>query len=144
MSFPSGPGTYILAIELEQAQRIRIGALGERAFERGYYLYVGSALNSLRARLERHLRAEKRLHWHIDYLLQQAMIREIWYALGAERRECAWARALAELPGAAPYPSAFGASDCSCRTHLFYCPNKPSFADARDILCVDLSRFLTA
>lgn len=144
MSFPPGPGSYILIIELERAQRIRIGALGERTFERGYYLYIGSALAGLRSRLERHLRAEKRLHWHIDYLLQHAVIREVWYAPGLERRECAWARALADLPSAAPFPSAFGASDCACRTHLFHCPQQPSFAAARDLLDDDLVRFLTA
>ncbi len=144
MSFPPGPGSYILIIELAQPARIRIGALGERAFERGYYLYIGSALAGLRSRLERHLRAEKRLHWHIDYLLQHAAIREVWYAAGPDRRECAWARALANLPGAAPFPGAFGASDCACRTHLFRCPQQPSFAAARDLLDGNLARFLTA
>jgi len=41
------------------------------AIPRGVYLYVGSArgFGGLKARVARHLRAVKKVHWHVDYLL---------------------------------------------------------------------------
>ena len=49
---------------------IVVGRLGVIQAERGYYVYVGSALGSggLAARVGRHCRREKRLRWHVDYL----------------------------------------------------------------------------
>jgi len=67
----------------------------------------------MKKRLERHLRKEKKLHWHIDYLLRESEIEEIFLS---EREECEVAKAFLlfdSIPG-------FGCSDCSCRSHLFY------------------------
>lgn len=124
----TGPGTYILVIELLAGVRVRVGKLGLLDLAAGYYLYVGSALGGLAPRLARHLRATKRLHWHIDYLLPQGAIREIWYSVGSQRRECIWAERLAHTPGIIPFPRRFGASDCHCPTHLFYSPARPALA----------------
>ena len=118
------PGTYVLVVWVEQDISLRIGSLGILPFKAGHYLYVGSALNGLDARLARHQRCEKRTHWHIDYLLPHGEIREIWYRRGRERCECLWAQALAAMPGVEPFPAPFGASDCSCPTHLF-CSQTP-------------------
>ena len=134
MAITDGPGTYILLLALHGDSLIQIGRLGALPFRAGYYLYVGSALNGLRQRLARHLRATKRLHWHIDYLLQRAQVVEVWYHLGPERYECAWARALAQLPTLSPCDKPFGASDCSCRTHLFYSAERPSWEQYRSII----------
>ena len=62
-------GTYVLLIELATAATIQVGRLGMLAFAKGYYAYVGSALGGLEQRIDRHLRTEKKLFWHIDYLL---------------------------------------------------------------------------
>jgi len=119
------PGTYVLVVHVERDRDIRVGSLGRQAFRAGWYLYVGSALGGLRARLARHLRGAARLHWHIDYLLRSAAVREIWYCESSERLECCWARALTEMPGVVAFAGAFGASDCSCHTHLFHSPVAP-------------------
>lgn len=118
-------GTYILLIAVERPLSLAVGRLGAVAFPPGYYLYVGSALRGLRARLGRHLRREKRLHWHVDVLLQGARLEGVWYRPGRERLECAWARALAEAPGLVPWGRRFGASDCRCPTHLYYAEVRP-------------------
>jgi sugar fermentation stimulation protein A len=118
-------GTYILLIAVERALTLEVGHLGSIAFPPGHYLYVGSALRNLGHRLARHLRREKRVHWHIDVLLQHACIEEIWYRPGRERLECAWARALAEAPGLIPWGRRFGSSDCRCATHLYYTEVRP-------------------
>jgi len=45
---------------------------GQIPFPAGWYVYTGSARNGLAQRVGRHLRHNKRKHWHIDYLLAVA------------------------------------------------------------------------
>ena len=129
-----GGGTYILVIWVAEDQDVVVGNLGSVPFRAGHYLYVGSALGALSARLARHLRQRKALHWHIDYLLQHGRIEEIWYRVDRRRLECSWARALEGLPDVSALRVRFGASDCPCRTHLFYSPARPEFHTARLVL----------
>lgn len=124
-------GTYSLVIRSQNHLLIPVGRLGTHDFPPGYYIYAGSALRCLNSRLKRHLKTEKPLHWHIDYLLQQASIIQIWYSVSEERLECAWNEILAQLPGAAPYITGFGCSDCRCRTHLTHFSTMPSFDSFR-------------
>jgi Uri superfamily endonuclease len=114
--------------------RLQIGKLGIHDFLPGYYVYVGSALAGLHGRLRHHLKSEKRLHWHIDYLLQQAKVAQIWYSFGEERLECRWNEILAELPGAMPIVPGFGSSDCRCYTHLTHFLTTPSLDGFRQKL----------
>lgn len=118
-------GTYALVIVLQDELRLRIGGLGIHSLSPGYYVYAGSALGGLSGRLRRHLRSEKKLHWHIDYLLAETEIAQIWYALGCDRLECTWNALLKELPGAKAAVPGFGASDCRCSSHLTHFPVKP-------------------
>ena len=93
-----------------------VGKLGYVSFPMASYAYVGSAMNSLNARLARHIRDEKKLHWHINYLLQEAEIDEIILCPSEERVECSLSQALArELE----YIPGFGSSDCKCQSHLY-------------------------
>lgn len=109
------PGTYVLALELPSSADVAVGARGVISFKAGAYAYVGSAMNGLRQRVARHLRSEKKMHWHIDYLLQEARVAKVWHTVG-QRRECELAAALAARFDAV---DRFGCSDCSCRSHLF-------------------------
>ncbi|MCD6590442.1 MAG: GIY-YIG nuclease family protein, partial [Candidatus Aenigmarchaeota archaeon] len=59
--------SYILILKLDENKEIKIGSLGNIKFKKGYYMYVGSAKNSIK-RIERHFKVEKKLRWHIDYL----------------------------------------------------------------------------
>lgn len=120
------PGTYVLVIALSEPVRLEVGGLGAHDFRAGYYLYVGSALNGLRNRVARHIRKEKRLHWHIDYLLQVATVVDVWRHMGPERLECAWAEALERSGQVERVVKDFGASDCRCGGHLFYSAARPS------------------
>jgi len=81
-------GAYQLLIRLNEARRIRVGKLGTFDFPAGWYVYTGSAMNGLTARIARHLRREKRLHWHIDYLLQHARVVGVKKYLTTARKEC--------------------------------------------------------
>lgn len=122
-------GTYALVIFCRERSDLQAGKLGTFEIPPGFYIYAGSALRGLKNRLDRHLRSEKRLHWHIDYLLQYTKIVQIWYSEGNERLECTWNGIIAVLPGAAPFIPGFGSSDCRCRTHLTRFLTTPSFAD---------------
>jgi Uri superfamily endonuclease len=113
-------GTYILAMKLDDTAKITIGKLGRFTFPAGHYLYFGSAMNGLHSRITRHLRSEKRLHWHIDYLLQQAIIIDIWYIESEERLECRLYLEATRLPGASAPVRGFGSSDCRCTSHLLH------------------------
>lgn len=72
-------GAYLLVVELKEASKISVGALGKILFPEGYYVYAGSALGpgDISARITRHKRREKRRHWHIDYLLEEAKIVDV-------------------------------------------------------------------
>ena len=109
-------GSYILLIKLDEDKDIQIGKLGNIPFKKGYYAYVGSALNGLEQRINRHLRQEKKKHWHIDYLLQNAEIVDIFYKVGNKKEECKLTNSLNDLKSV----KGFGCSDCSCDSHLFY------------------------
>lgn len=123
-------GTYVLVLRVEQEARIRIGRLGTFCFPSGHYFYAGSARGpgGLEARLSRHSRPAKRLRWHVDYLLREARLVEIWKALSSRHLECLWTAALLAMPGARALIPGFGSSDCHCRSHLIYFPWPPSFA----------------
>ena len=118
---PSGPGSYALLIELESPTAIDVGRLGSIEFRAGWYAYVGSALGGVSARVGRHLRQHKNLHWHVDYLLQEARLSEVTWALSEERMECRIAECLRRYGFSSV--KGFGASDCRCPSHLFHSPN---------------------
>ncbi|MBU2550398.1 MAG: GIY-YIG nuclease family protein [Proteobacteria bacterium] len=117
-------GTYYLLMHLDQAREIAIGRRGARLFPPGFYGYAGSALNGLEARIARHLREDKRTHWHIDYFLEQASLLEVLRIVSGRRLECRLSRAAARLAGAPVMPG-FGSTDCRCPTHLHHFTRDP-------------------
>ncbi len=110
-------GSYVLVIRLLQDEKIKVGALGDIEFKKGYYAYVGSAMNGIEKRVARHGRRGKKLRWHIDYLTEKAFIEEIWYKEGA-KEECKFADYFRHA-GLEFIPN-FGSGDCKCKSHLFY------------------------
>ena len=110
-------GSYLLIIELKDDKKIKIGKLGNIFFKKGYYIYVGSALNGIEQRVKRHLRIKKKMHWHIDYFLQQSNIIRIYYKASNAKEECSIANFFTEKLSSIPK---FGCSDCKCTSHLFY------------------------
>ena len=109
--------SYQLLIDVSRPLRCVIGRLGEFDFPAGRYVYTGSARRGLEARIGRHMRQEKVLRWHIDYLLAAPGVRVV-EVVRSGRGECALNRA---GPGRIPAVG-FGASDCraGCGAHLKY------------------------
>ena len=124
---PRQPGSYVLIMRLPQRVALDVGRLGRIDFPAGWYVYAGSARGpgGLAARVGRHRRIPKTLHWHVDRLRALAELTGVWYSVVGRKRECDWARALSELPGAHAVAPGFGASDCGCSTHLFHLPGPP-------------------
>lgn len=110
-------GSYALLIHLKDEEDIRVGALGRIHFPKGHYLYLGSAMNGIKGRVKRHLRVEKKLHWHIDYFLKKAEVSAIYCLETSKRLECTLAKRFTDSFEVIPK---FGSSDCSCKGHLFY------------------------
>lgn len=121
-------GIYSLIICLNKPVEIEVGSLGKRKFDKGYYVYVGSAQNSLEARIERHKRKNKKLRWHIDYLLQKGRIKDVVTIETSEKLECRINERICK--SAFSYIPKFGCSDCSCKSHLSYFKNLKDAAEA--------------
>lgn len=122
----AGTGTYVLLFACREAACPDVGRLGRIALEAGYYLYVGSAFGpgGVRARVARHLRRDKRRHWHLDYLRETLEPLEAWYTHDPVRREHEFAAALASWSGFDGVRG-FGSSDCACPSHLFAVRRRP-------------------
>lgn len=116
-------GVYLLLIEVLQDVKLKIGALGELKFQKGEYVYAGSAQNNLNKRVERHLSNHKRMHWHIDYLLKdkRVEVKKVYYKKAGKKEECRMARFLNNTSIAFKN---FGSSDCNCNSHFFRIENK--------------------
>jgi len=119
-------GAYVLLFSLPE-KHIAVGKLGTIHFAKGNYAYVGSAMNSLENRISRHFSKNKKLHWHIDYVLLHANILKTYTFPSESREECNIAKNLAsKFPGI----KGFGCSDCKCESHLFFIgPSKIKSAD---------------
>ena len=110
-------GIYVLIIEISQGAEMKVGAIGSIYFAKGLYAYVGSAQNGLEKRIERHIRKEKQIFWHVDYLLENpnTIIRAVFVKEGPKTMECTVAEAIGQHGEAVV---GFGCSDCRCLSHL--------------------------
>lgn len=116
-------GSYMVMIHLPHDVTATVGSLGQVRLSPGYYLYVGTAKRALTKRVERHIRKNTSLRWHIDYLKGYA---DRCMAI-AVRSSGPLEHELAEAVGriADGYVPSFGSSDCGCASHLFRFKENP-------------------
>jgi Uri superfamily endonuclease len=126
----SGSGIYTLLLHVHKDVAVNVGKLGKQRFPRGYYSYTGSALGkgaSLKNRVARHLRKEKRMFWHIDYLLadENVSVEAVIAVETTQKLECETNQRIKNLRRAEVKVKVFGASDCTknCESHLLYFPD---------------------
>lgn len=107
--------TYQLTISISKPVIISVGKFGLCNFPAGEYIYTGSARQHIDARIARHLRTEKALRWHIDYLLNAAEASVIKVEQFAEP-ECE----VNQRSKGVLLINRFGATDCvhGCGSHL--------------------------
>ena len=131
-------GSYVLVIKNEEDQKIRIGKLGEIFFKKDFYCYIGSALNGLEQRINRHLRKNKKMHWHIDYFLNKTKITDVFIKESKNKEECKIANVFnKKLKSIAD----FGCSDCSCSSHLFYGSNEEIVFVSKSLKLISMYNF---
>ena len=114
-------GSYRILLEVNFNISIMVGALGEIPFKNGYYIYSGSAMGNLRSRVNRHLSKEKKLRWHIDYLLlnESVEILKIIEYPSLIKEECKLNIELITFQDSYIPVKGFGSSDCKiCPSHL--------------------------
>jgi Uri superfamily endonuclease len=125
-------GLYVLVLRLKKGQKIKVAKLAETYFSSGGYLYVGRAKRGLKKRLERHLRKDKKLFWHIDYFLRKAEVMDVWIKLNSFD-ECRVVSQIRKFIENSVIPQKkFGASDCRCPGHLFYLPDVDNLKNLRE------------
>ncbi len=133
--FPAVGGAYALAIRLDREIRLPKNQYGNKPGNQhgnkhgrkrvgvplgpGLYIYAGSANGpgGIRARVLRHFRTGKALHWHVDYLTPPGEI----VAAGAlpGTGECRIVERVRKIAGASVPIAGFGSSDCTrCPAHL--------------------------
>lgn len=139
-------GNYILQLILEKGKEIAVGKSKNQFFESGYYLYIGSAFGGggVKSRLDRHLRSEKKLHWHIDYLLLETKIVSAWFILLDYSIEHKIAAEFIATKNFKVGMNRFGSGDCNCVSHLFFSKKKMSLQTVNKVLSEcgeDKSRF---
>lgn len=116
-------GVYCLILHLKNKSSIQIRHK-RVLFPQGYYCYVGSALNNLHKRIERHKSKNKKKHWHIDYFLEKAKIIDVKTITTNKRLECWLSNRIKKLKSQTVMKK-FGSTDCRCETHLHYVQKNP-------------------
>lgn len=112
-------GAYMLLLRLDVPVTVPSGRNSPFRLEPGWLIYCGSARGpgGLRARLRRHVRRDKPLHWHVDRLTIAAA--EIGAIPIPDGDECALIAALLRQPAFSVAVSGFGNTDCRvCESHL--------------------------
>ena len=109
--------SYQLFISVNINLKIQVGKLGMFNFPKGTYIYTGSAMKNIDARIKRHLSKYKKSHWHIDYLLRNNQT-NITKVIKSELNEC---DLNSDIKGKI-IAIGFGSSDCrnNCKSHLKY------------------------
>jgi Uri superfamily endonuclease len=118
-AIPQAPGAYALLMHFVRPLDIRLNKKEPVRLPSGWLVYAGSAKGpgGLRARLARHLRAEKRPHWHVDQLTVRAD--EILALPVADGNECEIVATLLGHPAFSVAVAGFGNTDCAiCDSHL--------------------------
>jgi len=114
-------GSYILVIRLESDSTVKTKGK-EFHLKEGYYAYVGSAMNSLEKRVLRHFGARKKLHWHIDFLLEGAELLRAYLVFDERRLEERLSQAISEHGEPV---EGFGAGDVAVSTNLYRFDGEP-------------------
>lgn len=109
-------GVYAAIFRLEKTTSIEIGALGNIEFEKGIYVYLGSAMTNAEKRINRHFGEVENLHWHIDYFSEVAEPIDYFLLPESSEYECVLADAVSKLGEPV---KGFGCSDCGCSSHMY-------------------------
>ena len=110
---------YAIHLKISEKKLVQIGSLGTFEFPIGTYIYVGSAKKNIKARITRHIKKEKPLRWHFDYIRPHGEIVKV-ETFDDSLDECNRCKQIKEKYQAHELIKGFGSSDCNCKAHLLY------------------------
>ncbi len=117
-------GIYLLEIYAAKDFQIMLKKFSAVHFKNGFYYYVGSAQRNLHHRILRHIKKNKKPHWHIDHLTNNSCTRISKVFIidsAAKPAETELASSLSSRLKLDDSITGFGNSDTSkSKTHLFY------------------------
>ncbi len=114
-------GSYFLVIRLDDKKSIKTKGK-QFILDKGFYVYVGSAMNSLEKRVERHFKKSKKLHWHIDFLLKNAELLRAYLIPSEMRLEETLSMEVSKYGRSIDN---FGSSDVSTPSNLYQFDTEP-------------------
>ena len=121
------PASGAYALILRVTKRIDCKPEKQWVLKPGTYIYAGRATRGLSARLARHKKRTKPVHWHIDHLTvrKTVTIENILLIPAKPNLECTIVRILLEQTGVTVPVHRFGSSDCrqGCPAHLLQIPD---------------------
>lgn len=117
-------GAYMLVLENPVSFKTSVGKLGEVDFKKGFYVYAGSARKNLKARLDRHGRLRKTIHWHIDHIVPARM--KILKTFPIRRKDDMEENIAGDLLRICDgFVNGFGSTDSRQPSHLFRFTHNP-------------------
>jgi sugar fermentation stimulation protein A len=124
-------GTYALFLDMDEELVARVGTLGILRFGPGVYVYAGSARRGLEARLARHARRRKVVHWHVDTLTTGPgclVVGAMTFGPGGPS-ECGIVEILLGIEGITLGHPSFGSTDHRCAGHLVFIGQRPELVE---------------
>jgi len=120
-------GIYILELFAKNNLTFNHKKFGHIKLPNGYFYYIGSAQKNLEQRIKRHVKKEKKLHWHIDYLTckRSTKLKSIFIIKNRKKEyECKLVNEMQKIFYLKSLIKNFGNSDCTnCDSHLLYSRN---------------------
>lgn len=124
-------GSYVLLIRL--ASPCDVVLRGEsHMLEPGLYAYCGSAMGpgGLKARIARHRRRDKTVHWHVDQITTRAPVLKV--GVSFDLSECDLVEQFMPQSGVCIPVAGFGSSDCrTCESHFLKLEDERPFESLR-------------
>ncbi|MCB0745660.1 MAG: GIY-YIG nuclease family protein [Ignavibacteriae bacterium] len=121
-------GIYILELKINHEFQFSHKIFGILKLRKGFYYYVGSAQKNLSQRIDRHIKKNKKLHWHIDFITtsKNVKVSRVFAISSANKSdECSLVKNLENQYNFTHPIKNFGNSDCNiCESHLLYTPTK--------------------
>jgi len=125
-------GSYLIILKLPEEIELRYGENTER-LEKGFYVYVGSAMNSLTGRVKYHLSDNKKGKWHIDKLIEVSDVEYVILIPSKWKLEEKISNTLVKNCYLEVVKN-FGSSDVKTKGNLFFVRDKRFFEKIFEIL----------
>jgi Uri superfamily endonuclease len=126
-------GAYAVLFFLLNDCQTYIPRYGNVNFQKGFYVYSGSAKKNLIHRVTRHSKKDKKIKWHIDYFSVLESVQTIKTFLFFDKNECEINSFFYDNGGKSIIKN-FGSTDCKrkCFSHFLYFRKRPALKSIKE------------